>query len=55
MTIKTEGGELLQRTLEVSRRKQVFQLPIEGLPSAVEFDPQGTLEAFVKIRGARDS
>lgn len=55
VTIKTEGGELLQRTLEVSRRKQVFQLPIEGLPSAVEFDPQGTLEAFVKIRGARDS
>ena len=60
VTIKVEGGELLKRTLEVTRRRELFQVPVEGLTSEgltseVEFDPERTLEGFVKMRPARDA
>lgn len=54
VVIKMEDGGLLRRSLEVNRRKELFQLPVEGQASEVDFDPGGTLEALVKLRTARD-
>jgi len=53
--ITSEDGRISSRSLEVSRRKELFQLPIEGPPKAVEFDPDQTLEALVKLRAATDT
>lgn len=54
VTVTLEDGLVLRRTLEVSRRKELFQLPIEGTPKGVEFDPDQTLEALVKLRAATE-
>ncbi len=55
VTIELEDGGQLQRTLEVTRRKELFQVPVEGLTGEVIFDPEQTLQGFVKMRAARDA
>lgn len=52
VAVTLEDGRVSRRTLEVSRRKELFQLPIEGPPRGVDFDPDQTLEALVKLRAA---
>ncbi len=55
VTIEFEDGGQLQRTLEVTRRKELFQVPVEGLTNEVVFDPEQTLDGLVKMRAARDA
>ena len=53
--VVTEDGREVVRPLAVVRRKELFQVPIDGEPVSVEFDPEGTLVGLVKLRPARDS
>jgi hypothetical protein len=55
VTLTLEGGTVSKRTLEVRRRKELFQVPVEGPPEGVEFDPDRTLESLVKLRAATDT
>ncbi|MGD2019100.1 MAG: hypothetical protein PVJ89_13345 [Planctomycetota bacterium] len=55
VTLVGADGRTMNRMLEVSRRKELFQVPFEGEATSVEFDPQGTLGALVKLRAAGDS
>lgn len=53
--VVTEDGREVVRPLAVVRRKELFQVPIDGEAVSVEFDPEGTLVGLVKLRPARDS